>query len=145
MRFAMKIHLLEKFLVKLKKRVVKIAIKLQHYICIGICDFEVLCNLICFCYPAIKTVVEMEDKEKINFNQLMFYWVVYGLFTIADFFYDFTSHIFPFCWLLKCIFFFWFFMPSCCAARKLYEKLIQPLYSQFFLFNNPGKEITIAE
>ncbi|KRZ75275.1 hypothetical protein T10_476 [Trichinella papuae] len=39
MRFAMKIHLLEKFLVKLKKRVVKIAIKLQHYICIGICDF----------------------------------------------------------------------------------------------------------
>ncbi|KRY46441.1 Receptor expression-enhancing protein 5 [Trichinella britovi] len=52
---------------------------------------EVLCNLICFCYPAMKTIMEFEVEEKINFNQWMFYWVTFGFFTIGDFF----AHFFP--------------------------------------------------
>ncbi|KRY65008.1 Receptor expression-enhancing protein 5 [Trichinella pseudospiralis] len=94
---------------------------------------EVLRNLISFCYLAMKMVMEIEDKGKINFNQWMLYWIVFGF------------HIFLFYWLLKCIFFLWLFMASCCVAGKLYEKLLHFCYSQFFLFSNPGKEITITE
>ncbi|KRY88692.1 Receptor expression-enhancing protein 6 [Trichinella pseudospiralis] len=46
---------------------------------------EMLRNLISFCYLAMKMVMEIEDKEKINFNQWMLYWIVFGLFTISDF------------------------------------------------------------
>ncbi|KRX51430.1 Receptor expression-enhancing protein 5 [Trichinella sp. T9] len=86
---------------------------------------EVLCNLICFCYPAMKTIMEIEVEEKINFNQWMFYWVTFGFFTIGDFFAHFIGDIFPFYCLLKLAFFLWLFMPSCRGAEKLYEKLVK--------------------
>ncbi|KRZ14737.1 Receptor expression-enhancing protein 5 [Trichinella zimbabwensis] len=106
---------------------------------------EVLCNLICFCYPAVKTIMEIEVKEKINFNQWMFYWVVFGLSTISDFFAHFIGDIFPFYWLLKFTFFLWLFMPSCRGAEKLYEKLVKLRCNQHPTDNNIGNKIADTE
>ncbi|KRY21375.1 Receptor expression-enhancing protein 5 [Trichinella patagoniensis] len=85
MQLAIKTHLLERFLVKLKKKVVKVVMKLQNYW--QITSAEVLCNLICFYYPAMKTIMEIEVEEKINFNQWTFYWVTFGLFAIVVFYF----------------------------------------------------------
>ncbi|KRY31185.1 Receptor expression-enhancing protein 5, partial [Trichinella spiralis] len=73
----------------------------------------------------MKTIMEIEVEEKINFNQWMLYWVTFGLFTIGDFFAHFIGDIFSFYWLLKLTFFLWLFMQSCRGAEKLYEKLVK--------------------
>ncbi|KRY94869.1 Receptor expression-enhancing protein 5, partial [Trichinella pseudospiralis] len=39
-----------------------------------------LCNWICFGYPAMKTLMEMQANENVNQKQWMFYWVIFGMF-----------------------------------------------------------------
>ncbi|KRX33591.1 Receptor expression-enhancing protein 5 [Trichinella murrelli] len=73
---------------------------------------ELLCNLICFVYPALKTLAEMESNEKSKCKQWMFYWVIFGLFTITDFFAESINCILPIYWLLKCIFLFGFSLQA---------------------------------
>ncbi|KRZ49653.1 Receptor expression-enhancing protein 5, partial [Trichinella nativa] len=68
---------------------------------------ELLCNLICFVYQALKTLAEMESNEKSKCKQWMFYW-----FTITDFFPESINCILPIYWLLKCIFLFGFSLQA---------------------------------
>ncbi|KRX60136.1 Receptor expression-enhancing protein 5 [Trichinella sp. T9] len=103
---------------------------------------ELLCNLICFDYPALKTLAEMESNEKSKCKQWMFYWVIFGLFTITDFFAESINCILPIYWLLKCIFFVWLFTPSCHGAATLYEKFFQSCYSEFVSGCTTGVEMT---
>ncbi|KRY51930.1 Receptor expression-enhancing protein 5 [Trichinella britovi] len=103
---------------------------------------ELLCNLICFVYPALKTLAEMESNEKSKCKQWMFYWVIFGLFTITDFFAESINCILPIYWLLKCIFFVWLFTPSCHGAATLYEKFFQSCYSEFVSGCTTGVEMT---
>ncbi|KRZ36131.1 Receptor expression-enhancing protein 5, partial [Trichinella pseudospiralis] len=88
-----------------------------------------LCNWICFGYPAMMTLMEMQANENVNQKQWMFYWVIFGMFRIVDYFAECISFIIPIYWLLKCIFFVWLFMPSCLGAQTLYEKFFRPRYS----------------
>ncbi|KRY47014.1 Receptor expression-enhancing protein 5 [Trichinella britovi] len=88
-----------------------------------------LCNCICYGYPAMKTLIEMQSSENVNWMQWMFYWVIFGMFRFADYFAECISFIIPIYWPLKCIFFVWLFTPSCLGAAALYEKFSQPRYS----------------
>ncbi|KRY91773.1 Receptor expression-enhancing protein 5 [Trichinella pseudospiralis] len=105
-------------------------------------DAELLCNYICFSYPAMKTLMELQANENINRNQWMFYWVILGMFRIIDYFAKCTSFITPIYWLLKCIFFVWLFMPSCLGAQTLYEKFFQPRYSHLLSGCSTAVEMT---
>ncbi|KRZ84353.1 Receptor expression-enhancing protein 5 [Trichinella sp. T8] len=88
-----------------------------------------LCNCICIGYPAMKTLIEIQSSENVNWMQWMFYWVIFGMFRFADYFAECISFIIPIYWPLKCIFFVWLFTPSCLGAAALYEKFSQPRYS----------------
>ncbi|KRX36463.1 Receptor expression-enhancing protein 5 [Trichinella murrelli] len=88
-----------------------------------------LCNCICYGYPAMKTLIEIQSSENVNWMQWMFYWVIFGMFRFADYFAECISFIIPIYWPLKCIFFVWLFTPSCHGAAALYEKFSQPRYS----------------
>ncbi|KRZ08550.1 Receptor expression-enhancing protein 5 [Trichinella zimbabwensis] len=101
-----------------------------------------LCNFICVVYPAMKTLTEVESNEKVNCKQWMFYWVIFGLFQIVDYFAQYISFIIPIYWLLKCIFFVWLFTPSCLGAATLYEKFFQIRYSHFQSSTTAAVEMT---
>ncbi|KRX94718.1 Receptor expression-enhancing protein 5 [Trichinella pseudospiralis] len=101
-----------------------------------------LCNWICFGYPAMKTLMEMQANENVNQKQWMFYWVIFGMFRIVDYFAECISFIIPIYWLLKCIFFVWLFMPSCLGAQTLYEKFFQPRYSHLLSGCSTAVEMT---
>ncbi|KRZ31312.1 Receptor expression-enhancing protein 5 [Trichinella pseudospiralis] len=101
-----------------------------------------LCNWICFGYPAMKTLMEMQANENVNQKQWMFYWVIFGMFRNVDYFAECISFITPIYWLLKCIFFVWLFMPSCLGAQTLYEKFFQPRYSYLLSGSTNAVEMT---
>ncbi|KRX17813.1 Receptor expression-enhancing protein 5 [Trichinella nelsoni] len=103
---------------------------------------KLLCDLICIVYPAMKTLAEMESIKKSKCNQWMFYWVIFGLFTIFDLFAGYNFLFIAIYWLPKCIFFLSLSMPSCLGAEILYEKFFQSRYSQFISGCTTAVEMT---
>ncbi|XP_003381617.1 receptor expression-enhancing protein 5 [Trichinella spiralis] len=92
---------------------------------------ELLCNSICFAYPAVKSLEKVKSTEKnTSYQCLLFYWIIFGLFAIVDFFAYSISYINTVYWLLKCVFFLWLFMPSCSGAAVLHGIIFPPISSQ---------------
>ncbi|KRY81193.1 Receptor expression-enhancing protein 5 [Trichinella pseudospiralis] len=109
---------------------VMLAIRICMLLTVSPCA-GLLCNFICVVHSAIKTLTEMESNEKVNCKQWIFYWVIFGLFQIVDYFAEYISFMIPIYWLLKCIFFVWLFTPSCLGAATLYERFFQLRCSHF--------------
>ena len=62
---------------------------------------QLLCNGIGFVYPAYCSVKAIESRSKEDDVQWLMYWVVFSIFSIAEFFSDLLVGWVPFYWLAK--------------------------------------------
>lgn len=88
-----------------------------------------LCNLIGFVYPAYYSVKAIESASKEDDTKWLTYWVVYGVFSLGEFFSDIFLYWFPFYYAFKCLFLLWCMAPmSWNGSQIIYNKVVRPIF-----------------
>nr|XP_020474334.1 receptor expression-enhancing protein 5-like [Monopterus albus] len=90
---------------------------------------SLLCNLIGFLYPAYTSIKAIESVNKDDDTKWLTYWVVYGVFSVVEFFADIFLSWFPFYYTGKCAFLVWCMAPmSSNGSIRIYERIIRPIF-----------------
>ncbi|KAJ2162677.1 hypothetical protein GGF46_000402 [Coemansia sp. RSA 552] len=85
-----------------------------------------LVNLTGFGYAAYATMNAIESPGKEDDAQWLTYWVVFGLFNVAEYFTGFLLYWIPFFYLFKLAFLVWLMLPTTRGAERLYLTVIKP-------------------
>ncbi|VIO98726.1 Uncharacterized protein BM_BM1444 [Brugia malayi] len=99
---------------------------LAIYMIIG-SEAGLLCNIICFTYPAI---VSIQEKTLFPFS-VMEKKLTDKAFTFSDFYAERIMEFVPFYWIIKCIYCIYLYLPQTEGINIVEEKIILPALQKF--------------
>ena len=73
---------------------------------------HILCNVIGFVFPALKSIKAMETHASSEVTQWLVYWVVYAFFSVIEIFVDTLVYWIPFYYRFKLGFLLWAMLVS---------------------------------
>jgi len=86
-------------------------------------------NLIAFVYPAYKSIKALESNDKDDDSKWLTYWVVYGFFSVIEYFADIILSWFPFYFIAKTSLFLWCMAPiKSNGSQFIYSHVILPWF-----------------
>ncbi|KAJ2605867.1 ER membrane protein DP1/Yop1 [Coemansia sp. BCRC 34490] len=103
-----------------------------------------LVNLVGFGYAAYATVGAIESPGKEDDTQWLAYWVVFGLFNVAEYFAGFLLYWFPFYYVAKLAFLVWLMLPATRGAERLYHTGVRPIMLNIANRRAPAPNTTAA-
>ncbi|XP_068175959.1 receptor expression-enhancing protein 6 [Antennarius striatus] len=113
---------------------------------------SLICNLIGFVYPAFYSIKAIESTNKEDDTKWLTYWVVYGVFSLGEFFSDIFLYWFPFYYAFKCLFLLWCMAPiTWNGSQVIYNKVVRPVFLRHeatvdnMVNNLSGKAMDAAE
>uniref|UniRef100_A0A8D3D5P7 Receptor expression-enhancing protein n=1 Tax=Scophthalmus maximus TaxID=52904 RepID=A0A8D3D5P7_SCOMX len=71
----------------------------------------------------------IESPSKEDDTKWLTYWVVYGVFSLGEFFSDIFLYWFPFYYAFKCLFLLWCMAPTAWnGSQFIYNKMVRPVF-----------------
>mmetsp|Transcript_30787 Transcript_30787/g.75065 ORF Transcript_30787/g.75065 Transcript_30787/m.75065 type:complete len:172 (-) Transcript_30787:287-802(-) len=97
---------------------------LLSLIVVMIIGFNAIVNIVCFSYPAYASLKAMQSKEEDYGQQWLTYFMIFGLFSVAESFYPALLTDVTFYVLFKLLVLVWCFLPMSNGAKKIYDLAI---------------------
>lgn len=91
---------------------------------------ELVCNFTGFAYPCYMSYKAVLTAEKEDDTHWLTYWTVFAVFSLIDFFSERIMSVFPFYWVLKCLFMAWLFLPMTRGADQVFARVVIPIMSK---------------
>jgi len=85
-----------------------------------------LLNLVGFAYPAYSSFKALRSPSVEDDQQWLTYWVVYGFFSVFEYWLDLFISWFPFYYEIKLLFVVWLQFPGVNGAKFIYDTVIAP-------------------
>lgn len=111
-----------------------------------------LCNLIGVLYPARQTLYAMGCPNLALHIKWLTYWLIYAALSVFDHFSSALETLFPFYWLMKCMFLVWCMSDMCSnGSSVMFSCFFKPLvrvercFARECVVRRPKKQCVCAE
>merc|ERR1712137_66285 len=99
------------------------------FVLFGIWDKWIV-NILGFVFPAYASIKAIESVSKDDDTQWLTYWVVFGLFTVLEFFSPTILWAFSWYYVVKFFFILWLISPIHSGAEIFYRIVLKPIWGR---------------
>ena len=92
--------------------------------------WTILITCITVLYPAVHSIRAIESPDEEDDKVWLTYWMVFGLFTVAETFFGFVFYFIPYWEWIRLGLFVWLLLPNFNGAKVLYDGVIRNLLDQ---------------
>ena len=92
--------------------------------------WTILVTAVTVLYPAVHSIRAIESPAKDDDKVWLTYWMVFGIFNVAETFFGFVFYFIPYWDWLRLGLFIWLLLPNFNGAKVLYDGVIRNLLTQ---------------
>ncbi|KAL1922912.1 uncharacterized protein VTP21DRAFT_9288 [Calcarisporiella thermophila] len=92
--------------------------------------FSLVRTLLLQCYPAYASYKAVQHNDLETLSPWLMYWIVVGLFGIAESVADLFVFWIPFYYEIKLLFILWLILPQTQGSVFLYRRVVEPYFTQ---------------
>lgn len=92
--------------------------------------WTILLTTVTVLYPAVHSIRAIESAGDADDKIWLTYWMVFGLFNVAETFFGFVFYFIPYWDWIRLALFIWLLLPNFNGAKVIYEKALQPILKE---------------